>query len=168
MGSEMCIRDSWNSSLGLWNSTLGLWNSSLALWNSSLALWNSSLALWSSSCGPLELKPRHLELKPCPLELKPVYTRPEHCSSRSHTATYEIELFLDGVHRVCLHKVFIWGFQINCSFLGVSISLFRHLRSTGFFKEQLLHCHSKVVEHSHVPIRSLMDSVVKGNNHRNI
>ena len=118
------------------------------------------VVLWDNDAAGLNVEgllKELLEEIPDSLKLvgnKPVYTRPEHCSSRSHTATYEIELFVDGVHRVCLHKVVLWGCRINCSLLGMPISLFRHQRSTACFKEQLLHCNSRVVEHSHVPIKS--------------
>ena len=122
------------------------------------------VVLWNNDAAGLNVEgllKELLEEIPDSLKLLGDHSRPEHCSSCSHTATYEIELFVYGVHRVCLHKVVIWGCKISCSFLGMPISLFQHLRSTGCFKEQLLHCHTRVVDDYFVP-------VVRGNNHRNI
>ena len=81
---------------------------------------------------------------------------------RRHTTTYEFELSVAGGHRVWLRKLLIsgyyekwgipmWGhsgairthFNVGYYQVGVPISLFRQLRSTGCFKEHLLHCQMK-------------------------
>ena len=115
------------------------------------------------------------------LEDKEEFTTPEGRSM--HTTTYEFDLFVAGGHRVCFHKVIFSGFEIKyyqldgCvtrpSNIGyyqvvVPILLFRQLRSTGCFKEQLLYCNSKVFNLSQVPLTAVLDSFEQGNSRTKI
>ena len=85
---------------------------------------------------------------------------------RRHTTTYEFEMSVAGGHRVWLRKLLLSGWDRRhlpskgYYQMGVPISLFRQLRSTGCFKEQLL-----FLQPYQVPLKIVLSSFSASRRH---
>ena len=80
------------------------------------------------------------------------------------------ELSVARGHRVPCQLLHFFGWHLPMKGyyqVGMPISLFRQLRSTGWFKEQLLHFQREFFDLFQVPFKAVLNEFVERNNRRN-